>query len=60
MKRYGHRVYPCVIPKLIWIGGVVVKRAPLNEVDDLAYMFPISLMAFGGYCRSSIRANNLG
>lgn len=60
IKRYGHRVSPCVIAQLIWIGRVVVKWALANEVDNLAYIFPISLMAFGGYPRSSITASNPG
>lgn len=55
IKRYGLRISPWWY-RLIWIGGVVVKWAPPNEVGDLAYMLPISSIAFGGYPRSSSSA----
>lgn len=48
IKRYGLRVSPWMVLWLIWIGGVAVKWAPLNEMEDSAYMLPISSMAFGG------------
>jgi hypothetical protein len=43
------RVSPLMVLHLVWIGGVVVRWAPLYEVHDSVYMLPISSMAFGWY-----------
>ena len=36
------------MPRLIWIGDVVEKWAPLIEVEDSTLMLPMSSMVFGG------------
>ena len=58
MNRHGLNVSPWMMAPLIWMGVVVVKCAPWKEVVDFAYMLPTSLMAFGGYPRSSIMASS--
>jgi hypothetical protein len=41
-------VSPWMVPRLIWIGDVVEKWAPLIEVEDSTLMLPMSSMVFGG------------
>lgn len=44
MKRYVLIVSPCIVPLLIWIGGVALKWLPGKEVVEFVYMLPISLL----------------
>ena len=40
MNRYGLRVSPCMVPRLICIGGVVSKVITGKDVVEFVYMFP--------------------
>ena len=55
-NRYGLNVFPWMVPRLIWMGVVVVKCAPRKEVVDYVYMLPTSPLAYDGYPRFSLWA----
>ena len=59
MKRYGLRVSPWMVPRLMLIGGVVPKWLPVNEVVESLYILPMISIASVGYPRSSMSANSL-
>lgn len=40
MKRYGLKVSPCIIPRLILIGCMVPKWLPVKDVVEFLYMLP--------------------
>ena len=58
MKMNGLRVSPCMTPRLIFIGRVVLKWLPVKDVVEFLYMFPTISTVFVGKPKSSIRANN--
>ena len=39
MKLYGLSVSPCIVPLLIWIGGVAPKWLPWKEVIEFLCRF---------------------
>ena len=47
-NRYGLRVSPCMVPRLIFIWGVVPKMLPVKDVVEFSYMLPtISTASMG-------------
>ena len=58
INRYGLRVSPCMLLRLIVIGGVVLKWFPVMVVVDFLYMSPTISTPFARKPRSSIMASN--
>ena len=58
MNRYGMRVSPCMVPRLVVIGGVVPKWFPVKVVMKFLYLFPTISIASRGNPKSSIMASS--
>ena len=58
INKYGLRMSPCMVPRLIEIGGVVPKCDPVKVVMESLYMSPTISIASSGKPRSSIMASS--
>ena len=59
INRYGLRVSPCMVPRLISIMGIDSKWFPVKDVVEFLYMFPTISIASMRYSRSSMRTRSL-
>ena len=59
INRYGLRVSPCMVPRLIVIGGVIPNWSPVKVVREFLYIFPTISTASVGKPKSSIMASSL-
>ena len=57
INRYGQSVSPCMVPWLIFIGGVVPKVLSAKDVVEFLYVLPTISTASMGKSRSSMRAS---
>lgn len=48
INKFGLSISPWMVPLLIFMGGVVPKWFPTNDVVELVYMLPTSSIASRG------------
>ena len=59
INKYGLRVPPYIVPRLISIGGVEPKWFLVKEMVEFLYILPTMLIVSIGYPRSSMRASSI-